>query len=49
MYENYKLQNIKTVLACYGDKMTDKELTQIAIRVNSAKERIDREERNNDR
>ena len=46
MYGNYKLQNIKTVLACYGDKMTDKELTQIAIRVSAAKERIDREERN---
>ena len=29
--------------------MTDKELTQIAIRVNAAKERIDKEERNNDR
>ena len=49
MYKNCKLQNIKTVLACYGDKMTDKELTQIAIRVNAAKERIDKEERNNDR
>jgi len=47
VYENCKLQNIKTVLACYGDKMTDKELTQIAIRVNAAKERIDKEERNN--
>lgn len=47
MYENYKLQNIKIALACYGDKMTDKELTQIAIRVNVAKERIDKEERNN--
>lgn len=49
MYEDYKLQHIKTVLACYGDKMTNKELTQIAIRVNAAKERIDREERNNGR
>lgn len=46
MYEKCKLQNTKTVLACYGDKMTDKELIQIAIRVNAAKERIDREERN---
>lgn len=45
MYKQCKLQNIKSVLACYGDKMTDKELTQIEIRINAAKERIDREER----
>lgn len=44
MHDNYKLKTIKTILACYGDKMTNKELTQIVIRLNLAKERIDKEE-----